>query len=98
MNKKKFVFLSIGYTEPTKEIMDAWMAWFKKIEKYVVDRGNPFAPGKEITSSGIKDLPLDKGAITGYTIIEAKDMDEAVKIAKDCPIITSLRVYEAVEM
>jgi hypothetical protein len=37
-------------------------------------------------------------AITGYTIINAEDMDEAERIAQGCPIITSIRVYEAMSM
>jgi hypothetical protein len=95
---KKFVFLHVGYETPTKEIVDAWMKWFGSIKDHIVDSGNPFGPGMEITSAGVKQLPHDKGATTGYTIINAKTMDEAVKIAKTCPIITSMRVYEAMVM
>ncbi len=95
---KKFVFLAVGYETPTKEIRDAWMKWFGSIKDHIVDSGNPFGPGMEITSAGVKQLPHDKGAITGYTIINAESMDEAVKIAKGCPIITGIRVYEAMSM
>ena len=95
---KKFVFLAVGYETPTKEIMDSWMKWFDEIKEHIVDSGNPFGPGKEITASGIKELPHDKEAITGYTIINAESMEEAVKIAKTCPIITGIRVYEAMSM
>jgi len=34
-------------------------------------------------------------SITGYTIISAKNLDDAVEIVKDCPMIRYLRVYEA---
>ncbi len=95
---KKFVFLSVGYETPTKEIEGAWMKWFGEIKEHIVDSGSPFGPGKEITASGVKELLHDKGAITGYTIINAESMEEAVKIAKGCPIITSMRVYEAMSM
>jgi hypothetical protein len=37
-------------------------------------------------------------AITGYTITNAADMHEAEAIAQGCPIITSIRVYEAMSM
>ena len=33
-------------------------------------------------------------AITSYNIIEAESLDGAEKIAKDCPYIASIRVYE----
>ncbi|MBM3898118.1 MAG: hypothetical protein FJ358_06320 [Thaumarchaeota archaeon] len=74
------------------------MRWFKSIKDHIVDSGNPFGPGMEITSGGVKQLPHNKKAITGYTIIDAESMDEALKIAEGCPIITSMRVYEAMSM
>ena len=95
---KKFVLLSVGYETPNKEIMDAWMKWFGSIKDHIVDGGSPFGPEMEVTSAGVKQLPHDRGAIAGYTIINAKNMEEAVKIAKSCPIITSMRVYEAMTM
>jgi hypothetical protein len=33
-------------------------------------------------------------SITGFNIIEAKDLDAAEKIAQDNPYIKSIRVYE----
>ena len=33
-------------------------------------------------------------SITGYNIIKAESLDEAEKIAKDCPYIASIRVCE----
>ncbi|OGO69157.1 MAG: hypothetical protein A2Z49_13145 [Chloroflexi bacterium RBG_19FT_COMBO_56_12] len=95
---KKFVFLHYGYETPTQEIMDAWNNWFASIGDKLVDVGNPFGPGREITHNGTKELAHDLGAITGYSIIKADNIDEAVKIAKSCPIITSIRVYEAMSM
>ena len=92
---KKFVFLHYGYETPTQEIMDAWSNWFASLGDKIVDIGSPFGPGREITHAGTKELPHDMGAITGYTIINAESIDDAVKIAQDCPIITSVRVYEA---
>lgn len=95
---KKFVFLTYGYETPTQEIMDAWSNWFASIGDKILDSGNPFGPGREISHEGIKELPHNKEAITGYMIINAENIDAAVQIAKDCPIITSIRVYEAMSM
>jgi hypothetical protein len=55
-------------------------------------------PGKEITATGIKDLPHDKSAVVGYSILKADNLEEAVKIAQSCPKITSVQVYEAGSM
>ena len=95
---KKFIFLHVGYETPTEKIKVEWMKWFESIKDHIVDSGNPFGPGMEITHDGVKELPHDKEATTGYSIINAESMDEAVKIAQTCPIITSMRVYEAMSM
>ena len=95
---KKFVFLFYGFQPPTQEIKDAWSHWFASIGDKIIDGGNPFGAGREITPTGTIELTLDTGAVTGYTIINADSLDEAEQIAKECPIITSVRVYEAVSM
>lgn len=95
---KKFVFLSYGYETPTPEIKKAWGKWFESIGDKIVDGGSPLGSGREITHDGTNDLPLGLDSLTGYTIINAENIDEAVKIAEACPIITSMRVYEAMSM
>jgi len=93
-----FMLLHCGYEEPTKEVMDAWNSWFASIADKTADIGSPLGPGMEVSRTGTKQLPMGADAITGYTIIKASDMDEAVKIAQGCPIITSIRVYETMSM
>ena len=90
---KRFVLITIGFTEPTPEIMESWTQWFKSIEDKIVDQIG-LRNGKEVTKEGITDLPMDKDAITGYLVINAESIDEATKIAQSCPMITSTRVYE----
>ncbi len=104
---KKFVFIYQGSgmagmsPEEMKASMDKWMAWFGTFQDKTVDGGNPFAPGgKSVTAKGSETIT--KGA-TGYTIINAKDMDEAVDIAKKCPAFAedkhaAIHVYEAMPM
>ena len=90
---KKFMLLHFGFEQPTPEIMKAWGAWFESIADRQVDQVG-FAGGREISSAGTKDLPWGTDSITGYNMIEAESLDEAEKIAKDCPFIASIRVYE----
>ena len=94
---KNFVLLHYGFETPTKEIMESWGQWFESIKDSIVDHGSRFGPGKEIEKNETRDLPLDKKAITGYTTIKAKDMNEAEKIAESCPSIACIRVYEAMD-
>ncbi|MCH8927230.1 MAG: hypothetical protein IIB39_00765 [Candidatus Marinimicrobia bacterium] len=60
--------------------------------------GSPFGAGREITKSGTKELPLGLDSITGYSIINAENLDEAENIAKTCPFITGIRVYDTSSM
>jgi hypothetical protein len=91
---KKFMFLHFGFEPPTQEIMAAWGKWFKSIADKAVDNGGHFSMGREISKSGTKNLPMGMESITGYTIINAENIDEAEKIAQDNPFIASIRVYE----
>ena len=90
---KKFMLLHIGFEKPTAEIMESWKQWFESIADREIDRGG-FAGGREISTGGVRDLPWDMSAITGYNIIEAEDLDEAERIARSNPFIASIRVYE----
>lgn len=90
---KKFVLLMIGFTQPTPEIMESWMQWFKSIEDKIEDQVG-LSNGKEVTKNCITELPMDLDAITGYLVINAENIDEAQKIAQGCPMITSVKVYE----
>ena len=95
---KKFMLLSVGFVPPTPEIAEAWGKWFESIADKIVDGGSPLGPGREITREGTKELPLSLDSITGYTLVNAESLDEAEEIAKACPIITGMRVYEANSM
>ena len=95
---KKFILLPIGHKALTPEIGQAWRTWFGANGKHIVDGGSPFMPGKEVSGEGVKDLPFSEASNNGYTIINAADMDEALKIAATCPYNASIRVFEAIPM
>lgn len=90
---KDFLILHYGFVKPTPDEMAAWNKWFESIEDQQVDRGH-FPGGREFTHDGTEDLPFGADSITGYTIIRAEDLDGAAKIAQECPIVASTRVYE----
>src|SRR5258708_30369491 len=108
---KKFVFVLYGKVRPEdmskeemKSSMDKWMAWFATLKDKMVDGGNPFAQvAKSVTAKGVETIPADRWPAKGYTIINAKDMDEGTKIAEACPALEddvegAIRVYEAMPM
>ena len=90
---KKFMFLHIGFEKPTPEIMKAWMAWFESISAKQVDQGG-FSGGREISKSGTRELTWNMESITGYNIIKAESLDAAEELARSCPFIASIRIYE----
>jgi len=90
---KKFMYLHCGFEQPTPEIMEAWGAWFESIADMRLEQG-VFAAGWRISKEGTEDLPWGMKSITGYNIVEAESMDDAVKMAESCPFIASIRIYE----
>lgn len=100
-----YVLLYTGGNMPAteterKKIYDEWMDWYKKIDKAVVDQGNPFSSmAKTIMTDGrVSDGPAGT-MITGYTIIQAMSLDAAVQLAKSCPALkngTKISVYETI--
>ncbi len=107
---KKFVFVYYGggdSAETSKEETDKttadWGKWFEEMGSAIVDGGNPFIEGGQAVTAGgvstIENMPA-----TGYTIVNAEDMDAAVEMAKGNPIHkhtdgkAAVRVYEAMPM
>ncbi len=81
-----------------KQVMDAWGAWFGKLGAAVVDPGNPIGPmAKSISSDGSVHDGAVGTAASGYSILKADSLNDAVGLAKGCPVLTSgakISVYE----
>jgi hypothetical protein len=90
---KKYVMLHYGFEKPTPDIMAAWGKWFEAVKARTVDMGG-FGNGREISTTGTRDLPLGPDSITGFTIVNAANLDDAEKLAEGNPFISSIRVYE----
>jgi hypothetical protein len=91
---KKFVLLHYGFEKPTPEIMEAWGRWFEAMKGNIVDMAGPFVGGREISKAGTTELPLGPDSITGFTVVHAESLNEAEKIARGNPYVSSVRVYE----
>lgn len=78
-----------------------WGKWLGGLGDKLVDAGNPFNEGgKAVSKDGVmdvKDMPS-----TGYSIVKAGSMDEALDLAKGCPVINEPKgavcVYETMPM
>lgn len=87
------MILHNGFKKPSGEEMVAWKKWFELIKDIQIDRGG-FRGGVKITESGTDELPFAEDSLTGYTIIQAANLDEAKEIARQCPIVNSTLVFE----
>jgi hypothetical protein len=98
MSKYVYVYTGGGMPETPEEgakIMAAWNEWFGKLGSSVADVGNPFGQSQSLSNGATTKA-------TGYSIVNAGSLDEAVKMAKSCPILANaggnVEVYEALEM
>lgn len=72
-----------------------WMDWIGGIaaQNKLVDRGNRLdSSGKVLKGGGVvTNGPFIeiKESIGGYTLVKAESYDEAVELAKGCPILTA---------
>ena len=91
---KKFMFLYKGFVTPTPEIGRSWMEWFSQVGDRMADSGNPMTGGVEITPDDVTEIERGTESFTGYSIVNADNMEAAVELAKTNPMITSVVVYE----
>lgn len=101
MKNYVFVYYDSSNTEASEEVAKAWGAWFGSLGDKIVDAGNPFkSGGKAVEKSGV--TTIENHPATGYTIVKAESLDEAVDLAKGCPLLGSdkgaVRVYETLPM
>src|SRR5215469_14740612 len=69
-------------------VMKAWTNWFGELGSALVDGGNPTTgQAKTIASNGTVSTGSELGMASGYSIIKADSLDEAVAKAKGCPVL-----------
>ena len=81
--------------EAQQAAMAAWGTWFGSLGAAVVDGGAPFGASAAVGGGA------SKSALTGYSILEAADLEAAVKLAEGCPVLAdggSVDVYEAIDV
>jgi hypothetical protein len=77
------------------------MAPARRLGDKIVDAGNPFnSGGKAVEKSGV--TTIENWPATGYSIVKAGSLGDAVEWAKDCPVLIepkgAVRVYETMPM
>lgn len=72
--------------QETEAEIASWQGWFESITASIVDPGNPVGESRTVSDGGVVD---DGGPnpLSGYTIVIADDIDEAVQMSSRCPIL-----------
>ena len=83
---------SKGSPEQMQQVMQKWMAWMEQLGKKgaLKDRGAPLEEGGKVVrgrGKSVTDGPYaeTKDIVNGFTLISAKNLEEATELAKDCP-------------
>jgi hypothetical protein len=74
---------------------DAWFSWFDQIREHITVPGSAVASSRQVGNVG------GEQSVSGFTVISARDMDEAVELASGCPAIRlghGLEVGELLEI
>jgi len=101
----KFIISYLGGEHPdSREAADVHMtqykAWLKELGPRAISPANPFKDTHTITSDG-NVLQGSETGMSGFTIIEADDINQAISDAQTCPFLAidgTLEVSQLVEM
>lgn len=101
-----FVLIYSGGTIPESQeeqqkVMAAWGAWYGAMGDAIVDGGNPFSMSKHVGQNGVGDGPVGNTPATGYTVISAESLDDAVSKVENHPHVShggQVSVYETFQM
>jgi len=85
---------AMGTPERARESMQAWLGWIRGLEAkgHLKNPGQPLEPAGSVVA-GKKKVVTDgpfieiKDLVLGFNIIEARDLAEAVELAKGCPML-----------
>jgi hypothetical protein len=83
---KRFLLLYAGPATPPDASHEGWPEWFAKLGEGLVDRGSPIAGGTARRGDGSTSDPAAR--LNGYSIIQAKGLDEALSLVSDHPFLT----------
>ena len=76
-----------------QQVMQKWVSWLQGLAEqgHIKDRGQPLERGGKIVSGkqkAVTDGPFAeaKDLVGGFTLVEARDLDQAAELSKGCPI------------
>ena len=81
------------------KLMARWQDWMAGLGDALVNPGHPVGKSTTVSASGVTN---DGGPnpLSGFSLVQADDIDAAIEMAKGCPHIDdgSIEIAETVEM
>src|SRR5262245_32931819 len=85
----------MGTPELAQQSMQAWLGWMRELEAkgHIKDMGQPLDVTGKVVRAGKKRVITDgpyaeaKDLVLGYSIVTARDIEQAVELSKGCPIL-----------
>ena len=100
MTKFLFIYHGGGMPDTPEEgakVMQAWEDWLDDISDSIIDSGHPVGQSSTVMAD---DSVVDDGGAnpaTGYGLFEAASLDDALDLARNCPILASGGSVEVAE-
>jgi len=99
----RFMFIYKGQASDMSEmneeegqaVMAKWMAWMASVGAALVDVGSPFGPGSSVVDDGSAG---DSVALTGYSIVEADDIEIARSLTRGHPYLSEGKGNYAIQV
>ena len=100
----QFIFAYHGEKMPEDpdegaKLMARWQDWMAGLGDALVNPGHPVGKSTTVSASGVTN---DGGPnpLSGFSLVQADDIDAAIEMAKGCPHIDdgSIEIAETVEM
>lgn len=82
-------------------IMEAWGQWFGALGTAVIDGGAPVGAARTVAPDGTATDGGGANPLTGYSVVEAVDLDAATEMARGCPVLAnggSVEVAQTIDM
>jgi len=80
--------------------MQEWQAWVAGLGNIMLNPGTPLGKSKIVSRDGVSN-DAGPNALSGYSIVKADNMEAAVEIARECPLLDidgTLEVAQIKEM
>ncbi len=81
--------------EQRNEVMARWVAWMEEVGPALSDVGTPLAPSASIVDDGSIASPTP---LSGYSIIEAEDLEGARALADGHPFLSEGKGNFAIDL